>query len=409
MLNYLFHFLTGYVIIKIEGRGVENFLNLCNSENIHIRKLRRRGNEFATGEINPSFYHHIKLFSRDCGCKISVSKRCGMPFTFMRLKKRKAFCIGFFVSAFLLLFLCSRIWVINLNETDYEKRELLKTVLAENGVKSGMPRRELKPFDIQKNVLGTHSEYSWFWIEVKGTVADVQVRYKKQPPEVHDSYDICNIVSDKSGIIEKITVRSGVPAVEQGTAVTEGQLLVSGVVPNAVMSAMYVHSDADITAKVPKSITKTAPLNVTERIKTGVSEKKYSITLFGKPFNLFLKSPAFKHYDGNIYEKHFKLFGDFYLPVTFRTYVYNEVKPVQKRIEPITAEEELKNELYAELKNTVGEENIVSKEFAANRTDNEVTVTMKAECLEKIGKKTEITFENKPFVPKDISKSTITD
>ena len=408
MLKYLFHFLTGYVIIKIEGKGIENFLNLLSSEKIYIGRLKKRGNLFSTGEINPAFYHRVKLFARECGLKISVFKRGGLPFALMRLKKRKAFLAGFFTSVFLLLFLCSRIWVIQIDETDTEKRERLEAVLAENGVVCGMPRRDLKPFEVQKSVLGSNDEYSWFWIDVKGTVASVRVRYKKQPPKITDSYDICNLIASKDGIIEKITVRSGNAEVEKGTAVTKGQLLVSGVLPNDVMSAMYVHADADIIARVKRTAKESASLIVAERIKTGKTEKKYSISVFGKDFNLFFKSPDFKHYDGNIREKRFKLFGNYYMPFVIRTYNYSEVKPVPMRIEPVVAEQKLKDEMYGELKNTIGEKNILSAAYETKRGDNEVTVILNAECLENIGTEAEITFEKKPFVPKDISKSTIT-
>ena len=409
MFNYLFHFLTGYVIIKIEGKGIENFLNLLNSEKIYIRRLKKRGTQFSTGEINPAYYHRVKLFSRECGLKISVFKRGGMPFALLRLKRRKAFCAGFFAAVFILLFLCSRIWVISIDETDPEKRARLEAALTENGIVCGMPRRELKPFEVQKSVLGSHDEYSWFWIEVKGTVATVSVRYRKKPPKITDTYDICNLIAKKDGIIEKITVRNGNAEVEKGTAVTKGQLLVSGVLPNDIMSAMYVHADADVIARVKRSSEKSVSLITTERIKTGKTEKKYSACIFGKNFNLFLKSPSFKHYDGNIREKRFKLFGNYYMPLVIRTYNYSEVKPAPSRTEPVVAEQKLKDELYGELKNTIGEKNILSAAYETKRSDNEVTVILNAECLENIGTEAEITFEKKPFVPKDISKSTITE
>ncbi len=408
MLKYLFHFLTGYVIIKIEGGAIEHFLNLCAAEKLRITGLKWRGSQYATGEILPSVYHRIKLFARDNGCKISVIRRGGMPFMLKRMKKRKVLLVSFFVVLFILFWLCSRIWVIDIAEHDPEKRAEIAMILEKNGVKAGMPRHALKPFVLQQEVLGMHRQFSWFWVEIKGTHATVEVRYSKTPPEVVPADKICNIVASKNGIIQRMVVRSGKPMVKEGASVKEGQLLVSGVVPNSYISAMYVHSDADITARTNVTLSKSASTYITKRIKTGKHEKKYSVSIAGKNFNLFFKTPDFKHYDGEIIEKRLRLFGDFYMPVTVRTYEYHETNPTTHQVSAENVEAELKAALYMDLCTSVGEANILAYDYHTENTGEVITVTIKAECIENITLQEEITFENRPFLPIDINKDTIT-
>lgn len=407
MFNYLFHFLTGYVIIKIEGTGAERFINTCTADKICIKRLKKHGKEYATGEIHPSLYHRVKLYARDYGCRISVMKRGGLPFMLLGLKKRKTFCIGFFAAVFILLWLCSRIWVIDILETDPVKRRNIEEILTKNGIVCGMPASRLEPFDLQQDVLASHSEYTWFWAELKGTHLSVDVRYAKKPPEGKPADKVCNIVASKSGIIRRMVVRSGEPAAEEGHAVKEGQLLVSGVVPNPTTSALYVYSDADVLAETSRTLSLDAPLTETERIKTGNVTKKYSVALFGKDFNLFFKAPAYTHYDGVIHQKKLKLFGEFYLPATLHIYEYNEVKPVSKSIAPEQLFEKLKKALMEELEVSVGKENIITSEFKTEACEDFVTVTLNAKCLEDICRRVDIEFDSRPFQPADISREVI--
>ncbi|MDP4118517.1 MAG: sporulation protein YqfD [Bacillota bacterium] len=396
MLNYLFHFLTGYVIIKIEGHGIENFLNACAKENIKIHGLKRHGREYATGEIYPSVYHRAKLYARDNKCKISVVHRGGMPFALRRMKKRKTLCIGFIVALFLLMWLCSRIWVIDILETDPERCGKIAMVLQENNIVTGMPRHSLKPFELQQEVLATHDEYSWFWVELKGTHVSVDVRYRTPPPEIVDEDKTCNLIASKSGLITHMIVRMGQPAVKEGSAVKEGQLLVSGVVPNSVVGALYVHSDADIIAKTTHTASLSENITIIRRIKTGNITKKYSMVLFGKNFNLFLKAPGYKHYNGIVHEKRLKLFGDYFMPVSLRTCEYSEIVPTPTVRDKTTVEESLKTRLREDLEISVGAKNILSFNFETQASpDGTVTVTMRAECLENIVNPVEITFSGK--------------
>ncbi|MBQ3053445.1 MAG: sporulation protein YqfD [Clostridia bacterium] len=404
MLKYLFHFLTGYVIIKIEGTNVEDFLNLCTREKIYIHRLSHHGKAYASGELHPSYYHKAKLFARDMDVKISVLRRGGLPFALLKLKKRKAFIAGFLVMMFLMFWLCGRIWVIDIEETNPNRRNVIAAALEENGVKSGMPRHRLKPFEIQQSVMASHKEFSWFWIEVKGTHAVVQVRYGKKPPEVADPQDISNIISTKNGILHRFIVRSGSSSLKEGDYVTEGQLLISGVVPNELVGAMYVHAEGDAIAKTDRVLTESMPLTVSERVKTGNVTKKYSVNILGKDFNLFFKAPKYKHYDGIIKEKRLHLTRDYILPFSVKIYEYSEVKPTPKKLKEQDAERDLKNSLLNSLYDSVGKKNVVSSQFTVEKSPEKIIVTLKAECLENIAKQVPISFEEKPFTPSDISK-----
>ncbi len=407
MFNFLFHFLLGYVIIRIEGKNTEHLINRCMDEKPGLSGLRRHGNEYATAEISPKIYHRIKLYARDLGCKISVVRRGGLPFLLLRLKKRKVFCFGFLFAVVAIVWLCSRVWVIDIAETDPMRRQQISQLLTDYGVVCGMPKSALNSSKLQQAILANHSEYTRFRAEAEGTVLRVEVRYATPPPEAVPTDRVRNLVAASDGVIERIVVRSGEAAIAQGASVKAGQLLISGVTTVTDHGNLYVYADGDIIARTNKKLSRSLPLNYFERIKTGRVTKKYHVNIFGKNFNLFFRPPDYSHYDGVITEKPVKFFGEYFLPITLRIYEYNEVAPTPKTRSDKEAEEELKKNLLAELYAITGEKNVMSYSFETEKTPEDITVTLQAECLESIGKPVEITFENRPFLRADINPEAI--
>ncbi len=408
MFKNLFHFWSGYVIIRIEGKNTEQFINGCVSGNLPFRMLKRHGSAFASAEISPRLYHGIKLFARDYDCRISVIKRGGLPFLLLRLKKRKTFCMGFAAAIILLVWLCSRVWVIEIPEPDPAGKLKIAAILRENGIVCGMPKSALNASRLQQEVLSMYPEYTRFYADVHGTKLTVDVRYGSEVPEIDPADRARNIVAAHDGVIEKLVVRRGHSVVSAGAFVTEGQLLISGVTPITNYGDLYVFAEGDVLARTERVFSDSLPLKYTGRIKTGKSTKKYCITLFGKEFNLFLKAPSYTHYDGEISETPLKFFGEYFLPGSVRIYKYNEVSPTPVTRTGDEAEKELKTRLYTLLVSTVGEKNIISHSFDVRASEESVTVTLKAQCLENIAKSVEITFEEKPFLRENITPEAIT-
>ncbi len=407
MLKKLFHFWSGYVIIRIEGKNTEAFLNACVSDNMHLLALKRHGREFASAEIPPGLYHSVKLYARDYDCRISVLKRRGLPFFIQKLKKRKTFCMGFAAAVILLVWLCSRVWVIEIPEPDPVQQQKISSILRDSGIVCGMPKSGLNATKLQQEVLSMYPEYTRFYAEIHGTKLTVDVRYSTKVPEIDPADRARNIVAAHSGVIEKLIVRRGHSTVSEGAAVTEGQLLISGITPITNYGDLYVFADGDVFARTERVFTESLPLRYTDRIKTGQTTKKYCISLFGKEFNLFLKPPAYAHYDGEITERPIKFFGEYFLPASLRTYCYNEVVPSPAERNPTDAEAELKARLYTLLISTVGEKNLLSHSFDVTTSEENITVTLKAQCRENIAKSAEITFEQKPFLRENITPGAI--
>ena len=80
----------GFVWIRICGGEQERFLNLCRANGIILEKLFfTQGELWATVSVKDFFrLSHVR---RKAKVHIHILKKQGMPFFFLRLKKRKAF------------------------------------------------------------------------------------------------------------------------------------------------------------------------------------------------------------------------------------------------------------------------------------------------------------------------------
>ena len=172
----------------------------------------------------------------------------------------------------------------------------------------------------------------------------------------------------------------------EGDIIQEGDILVNGYLEGKYTGTRYVHSIADIEAKV--WYTKKARESLVQDIsvETGNIETKYSVKFEKKQINLFKTLSKFEKYDTISESKKIMLFSNFYLPVEI-------VKTTNKEymIQPITyTEEELTEKLTQKLKNELLVEieypnNIVNCIVNTKSEEGYMEVEVTYEVLENIG------------------------
>ena len=81
----------GYVIILVRGENLERFLNLCKSRRIYMEKIRYREDGQLMAQMQAADFFRLRPLRNKTGVHIQIIQRRGMPFFFLRNKKRKAF------------------------------------------------------------------------------------------------------------------------------------------------------------------------------------------------------------------------------------------------------------------------------------------------------------------------------
>ena len=230
-------------------------------------------------------------------------------------------------------------------------------------------------------------------IELKGTNAIVRIVKATKKPEIINEEEYCNIISNKQGIITKINAQNGTIAAKVGDTVNIGTTLINGWMEGKYTGIRFVHAKGEIEAKVWHTKSKKISYNTAERVETGKEENKYKIKINNFEINLSKTLSKFEIYDTIDTENKFKIFSNFYLPISLIKTTNKEVIENKK----IYTIEEAKNigiqELQEELDNEIEDkEKIVNKIINTYEKEDGIEVNVTYEVLENIGTEEKIIF-----------------
>ena len=392
-IKILISYLLGFVKVSVEGYYLERFINICSNNNITIWNLKRDKNIKLTLNVRLQEFKEILKAAKKVGCKVKVNKKCGLPFLMHKYKKRKIFIAFLILITGFIIFSSNFVWNIEIREENGQTLENIVEDLEENGLKIGELKSKINVKDVINKVRLKRSDIAWMGIELKGTNAIVKISKADEKPEIIDENEYCNIVSDKTGIITKINAQTGTINVKVGDTVNVGTTLISGWMEGKYTGIRYVHAKGEVEAKVWYTKNKKIPLKQEVLTETGNEEKKYSIKFNNFKINFHKGVSKFKIYDTINEEKKFKIFSDFYLPISIVKTIYKEQENVEKTYSVEEAKnlgiKELEEELESEIEN---KENILNKNVNAYESEDCVDVYVTYEVLENIGTEEKIIF-----------------
>ena len=392
-IKIIFNYIIGYIRISIEGYYIERFINICGNEKITIWNLKRNKNVKLELNIGIKDLKKVAKIAKQTKCKMKIIKKKGLPFLFNRYRKRKLFFVFLLVIIIGLGISSNFVWNIQIVEEDKESIENLYQDVVESGLEIGKMKSKINTKDIINKVRLKRNDIAWMGIELKGTNAIVKVVKATAKPEIVDDNEYCNIVSDKQGIITKVNAQNGTIAVKVGDTVNVGTTLINGWMEGKYTGIRYVHAKGEIQAKVWHTKSKKIQYNTTERTQTGNTENKYQIKINNFEINLSKRLSKFKIYDTIVEENKFKIFSDFYLPISLIKTTNKEVKEKQKKYEIEEAKnlgiQQLQDELDNEIEN---KEKIVNKITNTYEKEDGVEVYVTYEVLEDIGTNEKIVF-----------------
>ena len=324
---------------------------------------------------------------------IKIIKKKGLPFLFNRYRKRKLFFVFLLVIIIGLGISSNFVWNIQIVEEDKESIENLYQDVVESGLEIGKMKSKINTKDIINKVRLKRNDIAWMGIELKGTNAIVKVVKATAKPEIVDDNEYCNIVSDKQGIITKINAQNGTIAVKVGDTVNVGTTLINGWMEGKYTGLRYVHAKGEIQAKVWHTKNKKILYNATEKTETGNIENKYQIKINNFEINLSKRLSKFKIYDTIVLENKFKIFSDFYLPISLVKITNKEIKEEQKNYNAEQAKDLGIEQLQEELDNEIEDKSkVVNKIINTYEKEDGIEVYVTYEVLEDIGTNEKIVF-----------------
>ncbi len=393
IIKILLGYILGYLRISVEGYYIERFINLCNNKKIIIWNIKKDKNVKIYFNVSIKDFRKVAKIAKKFKCKLKIERKKGIPFLLNKYRKRKIFAILLIVVVTIIIASSNFVWNIEIKEEKGENLEKIYEDVKEAGLSIGMLKNKIDRKEIINKVCLKRDDIAWMGIEIKGTNVLISIVKSDKKPEIINQNEYCSIVAEKEGIITKINPQNGTANVKVGDVVKKGTPLINGWIEGKYTGIRYVHSRGEIEAKVWHTKSIKIPYNTTEKRETGNIQKLYSIKFNKFEINLQKRVSKFKIYGTIETENKFKLFSNFYLPISVKKTVLKEEVEEEK----IYSKEQAKNlgiqQLEEELQKEIEDATkIVNKNINTYEHENDIEIYLTYEVLEKIGTKERIIF-----------------
>jgi similar to stage IV sporulation protein len=324
-------------------------------------------------------------------CKGIPSYRKRLPI--YKYRFRYGVILGILIFVFLITYLSSFLWAIDVTGNSRLTEQEIKTILRDCGVYEGVKLKDINNDLVRIKAMSRSKDIAWISVNVRGIRAEVVVAESQRAPEKEEEAQCANIVAGYDGLITGIVIERGTQMVKVGETVKKGDLLVSGIIEERDGDVTFVNASAKVYAQTERAITVEQPYKIEKVTQTDGKLQRFSLECFGKKINFSFKYGLSKEKcdiiskRGSIY-----IFRDFRLPVSY-TAEYQSSRVVGTvsltREQAIAAAQ---TEAYRLLFSQANAE-LVSRRFSYNFDEDKLTAYLYAVCEENIAKNLPFTAE----------------
>lgn len=394
MLKEVVNRLRGQVRIRVECAFPERVLNLCSARNLAFWDLAWESPTEFTCRLSRQDLRALRRSAEKLSCTIEVLRREGAPYFFSRFRRRTALWVGLVICGLGLLLGSFFIWEFEIEGNTTVPDTAILRALERCGVRRGTFGLSLDGEDLRNHVLLELPQLCWLSVNVSGCRAHVQVRERIDAPPLLNEATPSNIVARRSGLILRVEALDGVQCVLPGTAVTEGQLLISGVEDMETFGARTAAGRGTVTARTWYALTTSVPLSGTERQYTGKETTRGAVVIGTRRIKFFANSSIEDTKYDKITKRHACALFGVPLPVTWVTETLRFYEPVSVKRDAVAAEQAAEEALTGYLHALVEPYGEVKSTLCTSRQKGDVLeVTLTAECVESIGRSVPILTE----------------
>lgn len=380
----ILRFIYGYIEFVTKGGFVERFINLAAIEQLNIWNLETK-DKTMHGFIGLKEYEKLEKIAIKSGVELIGIKNHGLPFLAKENHHRIGLVIGACFFAVFTLITSFFIWNIQIETSETVSTELVLASLEEVGFGVGSFRYSVDTAVLTRQLLFEYAyELSWMAINLSGSNASIEIRdyVRRRDDETYTTAS--DLVADFDGIILSIDVYSGEKVNIVGSAVTAGEVLISGAVQNSDFSFSYFQASGKVTALHSTSISQIYTYSATT--KTLTEEKTiYSICFLGLQIPLgFNFNDDYIEYSSYNYLS----FDDVKLPFAIKkaVYVSNQETQLEANYKITMAAQEFTMLCYDEHRATT----LLQENIEVDTSNNKISITGNFECIDFMGESQEI-------------------
>lgn len=315
--------INGTVEVEVQGFFTERYINLCKINNINIWNIKTIGSGIVRFTIAIKDFKKLRTITKKTKCKVKILNKKGVYFKLFKYRKRRLVILLITIFLTLCIVSTSFIWNIEIIGNTYISTEDIASALEESGLSVGKNKIGIKTKKIINNLRVALPDIAWVGIDIEGTNAYVNIVEKtKLPSSAVNENAIGDIISDKSGVIEKIVAENGTPILTQGDYVEEGRILIEGKIYSDTIETKDVTAKGIITLNTEYEYKNEYYYKIQEKSYTGKikysvgidinnnenyinyldKSLKYDIIKNSSDINIFGNNIAFCLYKFNIYD-----------------------------------------------------------------------------------------------------------
>lgn len=385
MLVQLTRWFWGSARFRVEG-SAERFFNHCARRGITLWGMQ--AGESPGAWVRAGQYPELLACAHSARCRLRVEEKRGLPFRTWWLRRRKGLVFGAFLGVLILSVLSQQIWCVQAEGLETITRRELDAACREIGLVPGAWKSKVDPLQAERQLMLRFPNVSWLTVNTQGCAAYIKLAEGVEKPDMETWKKPGNVKADVSGQILRIEVFAGEAQVNEGDAVTAGQLLISGVVEDTFGNVTLRHASGRIFASTVREFTAEVPMTETVQIATGQTLTRRCAELFGLRLPLTLSSEPGEGWEKQAVRTVLSANG-IELPVAWLEETWTETIGEERLLSPeeaLAVARAQAEEQKSRLKSLV----ILSEEETVTEENGVLYYTLRAECEEDIAVETEI-------------------
>ncbi len=388
----------GWIFVSARGKNLCEFADTLRKQGIICRRQRVK-EDCLCFIIRRCDRKETELIADDLNITLSLKSMFSIPEVFSRYKSRIGIPIGIILGAALLVYSSNVIMVIELQGNEAITDNEMMAVLEECGVKRGSFIGDIDFYKSELYVQSAFDEVAWIGMRHTGNRIVVEVMETQPPPESLDDRIPCHIIAAKTAQITNAGVTRGQLVHSEGTAVKEGEVIVSGIWADEYGHVTFSHSMAEIRGIYEEEQTFICSSVQEDRNYTGNELCNKTLDIFTFEIPIAHKENVFKDYNIRRETRPMTLFGKL-LPISINRKVYMEYTTEE---EVLTEEQQRHNLIEQQARyedNFLADSHIISakRQFTKKETATILTVSYVIEG--EIGTEQELLLkeQRKPYV-----------
>lgn len=384
-MNRLYIFLRGSVELTITGAAQQILLNRLAKEQIPFWNLRQQTPLQMQLCIFRKDEKKTKKMIRYSQCELEQIQYQGLRQSMAFLKKRPLLWLGALLAASALLILPNFVWNVQIVGNESLPTEKILQELRSMQIDFGTWGPSIQSSAVRDQLLNRFSSLRWCAVNRTGGCLTVLIKEKQETQEPETPLT-ANIVAARTGIIEQMHIYNGFRQCQVGDAVTQGQLLVSGIA-EWPMGIQSVCASAEIYALTQHQITTQTPSVAGEKEFISDEMTCYNLIVGRKRINLYGNSGILHTKCDKIsIQKQLTLPGGYAFPLTLEIVT---IRPYT--LSPVAIEEETaaaKLEKFSEqmVKRTMIAGTILNRQSTIEQVNDCYVLTSKYGCREMIAR-----------------------